>query len=235
VLRQIVVELKPDAIVHELPLSQWDVASGRPLQREYPASDTGPGCPENWAGDQAAQLLHIRQIPFDRPDRQEHFKATMYFERERTAFGALDARREELRSGKIDKPAAAILSEFFSQILEAEVKLDKCSPREINCQAYDQVIRTKSDIRQALVEEVLADADSTALQDMRFFDRDWQERNEIMASNILRAASQHPGGRLVVLTGAAHRYILRDLLISHADVRLREYWEVADFDSAKAR
>ena len=43
-------------------------------------------------------------------------------------------------------------------------------------------------------------------------EKEWTERNHIMAQNILRYINQYPGKRIVVLTGNMHRYFLLDLL-----------------------
>ena len=63
VLKDILVRLKPSAILNELPLSQIET-DGRPKKREKDKY------PENWAADTAAGELKIHQIAFDRPDGQ---------------------------------------------------------------------------------------------------------------------------------------------------------------------
>ena len=75
VLKRILSALEPNAILNELPLSQVD-KQGRPI---YKSRNTSA---EGWAADTVASQLGIRQIPFDRPDREENFKKTRYFERE---------------------------------------------------------------------------------------------------------------------------------------------------------
>ncbi|NIM06295.1 MAG: hypothetical protein GTO55_07910, partial [Armatimonadetes bacterium] len=54
---------------------------------------------------------------------------------------------------------------------------------------------------------------------------EWNKRNGHMADNIARIASQFPGKRIVVITGAEHRYILRDLLSEKPNIVLKEFWE----------
>jgi len=76
VLKEIILSLKPDAILNELPLDQVD-PNGRPVFRHYLQGS------ECWAADTVAQQLGIKQIPFDRPDRQENFIKTNYFERQK--------------------------------------------------------------------------------------------------------------------------------------------------------
>jgi hypothetical protein len=47
-----------------------------------------------------------------------------------------------------------------------------------------------------------------------------------MVDNIVKAAKEYPGKRLVVITGATHRYTLRDLLKDVNSIDLKEYWEI---------
>ncbi len=92
VLKEIIISLKPDAILNELPLSQVD-PNGRPKFRDYLTS------PEGWASDTAAKELGgIPQIPFDRPDRQENFKKTNYFERQKQSSEQTQKWLEELKN-----------------------------------------------------------------------------------------------------------------------------------------
>ncbi len=76
ILKQIIFSLKPDAILNKLPLSHVD-PNGRPRFRDPQKH------PEGWAADTVATLLSIKQIPFDRSDRQENFRNTKYFERQK--------------------------------------------------------------------------------------------------------------------------------------------------------
>jgi len=48
----------------------------------------------------------------------------------------------------------------------------------------------------------------------------WEVRNLRMASNIRQVASQHPGGRVLVIVGAAHKPFLESYLGLMADVRI---------------
>jgi hypothetical protein len=80
VLKEIILSLKPDVILNELPLSLVD-PNGRPIER-LRDKQTSPEC---WAADTVATQLGIRQIAIDRPDRQQRFKETKFFERRERA------------------------------------------------------------------------------------------------------------------------------------------------------
>jgi hypothetical protein len=66
------------------------------------------------------------------------------------------------------------------------------------------------------------------IENCLFEKNQWIERNQIMAENIIGVAKENPGKRLVVLAGATHRYILRDLIGEQSFIDLKEYWEIAE-------
>jgi len=78
VLKEIILALEPAAILNELPLSHVD-PNGRPIEKIR--VEGYPSGPESWAADTVAQQLGIKQIPFDRPDRNEFYRKTNYFKR----------------------------------------------------------------------------------------------------------------------------------------------------------
>ncbi len=232
ILKGIILSLKPDAILNELPLSKVD-PNGRPLEKIRRKDN--PGGPECWAADTAATELQIRQIPFDRPDRQKNFRKTNYFERQRRSIALSKKWANQVET---DEPNSMDLkiAKLLGHIAGAEYHLFKnAEPRIINSEAHDSIIRTKKslwyDILPSIVEkypgyQILAD-------DYRFAKDQWNQRNRIMADNIIKAAKEFPGKRLVVNTGATHRYILRDLLKDESGIDLKEYWAIIDFDLDK--
>ena len=56
----------------------------------------------------------------------------------------------------------------------------------------------------------------------------WEDRNRIMADNIMAQAAKYPGRRLVVICGVDHKYALRDLLAKEPGVKVLEYYEIAN-------
>ncbi len=221
VLKGIILDLKPDVILNELPLSQVD-PNGRPLHREYLRH------PEGWAADTVAQQLGIKQIPFDRPDRQENFRKTKYFERQRKA--------NELRKqcGKCllqNEPNSlnVKIAQLQGYAGQAEASLFRnAEPEVINSEAHDSIIRIKKSLWYEIVPEILQKYPECKelIESDHFFQDQWNIRNQIMADNIVKVTKGHPGKRLVVITGATHRYILRDMLKSEEQIDLKEYWEL---------
>ena len=223
VLKRILEDLRPAAILVELPRA-WVGENGRVA----PDLRKGSNCPEVAATDEVAAKLGVRQIAFDRPDRQENFQNTRYFERlERT-----DNLIEELgRVLRRDDPTSTDLKtlSMLEYAAEAQEEMSlRCGPDVVNSRAFDQLIRLKHalwyDVVPSVVErhrgyEGVAEA-------LRFFGAEWVERNAIMAENIVQAAADFRGKRLVVTTGCEHRYVLRDCLASRESVELTEFWEI---------
>lgn len=228
-LRTILLELKPDAILNELPLNQVD-ADGRPLDKDRTS------CPENWASDGVATQLGIKQIPFDRPNREEHYNETRYFQRQRQAMEYLDKWNSEQAKAE---PVSANLN-FYDMFLKASQAqrntFEIGTPEIINSKSFDFMIRLKHGVLYELLPALWADIPDAkeARENWLFLGRDWQERNRVMSDNILKAAAKYPGKLLVVLTGCEHRYLLREMLSTEKAIELKEYWELVDVKPERA-
>jgi len=220
-LKEIILSLRPDAILNELPLSQVK-PNGRPLFRDSQKH------PEGWAADTVATQLGIRQIPFDRPDREENFRKTNYFKRQKRANKLANKWGKQVTKqdpNSIDLKIAKLMS--YAGQAEAELILNG-DPEIINSEARDSVIRIKKSLWYDIMPTILKKYPGyeTLIEDYHFARDQWDERNRIMADNIIKAAKQYPSKQLVVLTGATHRYILRDLLKDEKSIELKEYWEI---------
>jgi hypothetical protein len=221
ILRQIILSLKPNAILNELPLSQVD-PNGRPLFRDVQKH------PEGWAADTVAMELGIKQIPFDRPDREENFKKTRYFERQERAKEMADKWGKQISRDDPNSPdlEIAMLMSYASQA-ETQLFLNG-APNIINSDAHDSIIRIRHSLWYDIMPTILKKYPGyETLADDYCFEKDqWRERNKIMAENIKKATSEYSGKRLVVVTGATHRYALRDLLKDEKNIEIKEYWEI---------
>jgi hypothetical protein len=220
VLRDIILSLKPEIILNELPLSQVD-PNGRPIHRDYESHAEG------WASDYVAVKLGIKQIPFDRPDREKNYRVTDYFKRQNKYMELVQKWANE-REQKEPNCVDLKLVRSWSDASHTQWYLDvHGSPENINSEGYDRLIRLKQTLYKEVIPglfrkysgyEILAD-------EGEFFREQWQSRNKIMAENILKAAMEYKGKRIVVLTGSEHRYILRDLLKDENTIELKEYWQ----------
>ncbi len=225
VLKQIMISLKPDAILNELPLSLVDT-NGRPIKRIRRKNN--PGGPESWIADEVAIQLGIKQIPFDRPDRQENFRKTNYFERQKRANKLVKKWAQEVKESNPESLDLKI-ARLQGYVSQAEGYLFiNSAPEVINSEAHDSIIRIKKSLWYDIMPTILEKYPGyeTLIDDYHFARDQWQQRNKIMASNIIKAARKYPGKRLVVKTGATHRYILRDLLKDEYSIDLKEYWQI---------
>lgn len=229
VLKEIILSLKPDLILNELPLSLVD-PNGRPIHRDRKTS------PESWATDTVATQLGIRQVPFDRPDRQENFKKTNYFKREKKSNKLI---KKWWRHLEKEPPSSlnAKIARLWRQASLAEFLLfENGCPEVINSEAHDSVVRIRFSLWHDITPMILQKYPDfkTLMDDCHFFRDQWNERNRIMADNIIKAAKEYPGKRLVIITGATHRYILRDLLKDEKSIELKEYWEIKGLTTRNA-
>lgn len=221
ILRKLIRELKPDAILNELPLCQVD-PNGRPLFRD-------PNYPEGWAADSVAMELGIPQIPFDQPDRQDIFRKTRYFEREKNSTELFYKWRDYILAQDPNSHDAKIVQLCELACQSQSVFDHQAGPEVINSEGYDSVIRMKKHIlRNDILPAIFAKYPGyeTLVEDLTFFGEHWRQRNRTMADNIIKAAEQHRGKRLVVITGSEHRYILRELLEKTPGIELKEFWEI---------
>ena len=222
-LKEIIASLKLDAILNELPLSLVE-ANGRPIKKIRDKYKS----PECWAADTVATQLNIKQIPFDRPDRQENFKKTNYFERQKRS-NKLANKWGELVMKQDPNSIDLKIAKLMSYAGQAEGHLFRNSaPEIINSEAHDSIIRIKKSLWYDILPTILKKYPGYELltEDYHFARDQWSERNRIMADNIIKAAKEYPGKRLVVVTGATHRYILRDLLKKEKSIELKEYWQI---------
>ena len=228
-LKQIILSLRPAAILNELPLSQVD-PNGRPLFRDRRQHAEG------WAADAVATQLHIRQIPFDRPDREENFRRTGYFERERRWRAAINKWCEQVEKqdpNSVDLETARLWLRDADQAL-AHLTLN-AAPEIINSETNDSLVTIKHSIWYDIFPHILAKyrGYEILIDDCRYFRDQWYERNRSMADNIIKACKDYPGKLVVVITGCYHRYILRDLLSKEESIDLKEYWEIIDAEPVK--
>ncbi len=222
ILKEIILSLRPDAILNELPLSQVK-PNGRPLFRDPQKH------PEGWAADTVATQLGIRQIPFDRPDREENFRKTKYFEREKRWSAAIDKWCKQVKKEDPNSMDLRIALLWLRDAQRAHGHLTTNGPPEvINSKTNDSIIRIKHSVWYDIFPSILTKYPGyeILIDDCRYFKDQWHERNRIMADNIVRAAKGYPGKRLVIVTGNYHRYILRDLLKDEKSIELKEYWEI---------
>jgi hypothetical protein len=225
ILRDLIVQLKPAAILIELP----PTIGGQPTiekQRITGRFRTN----ENWSANTAADVLQIPVIAYDREGRNEFYQETKYFDRQKQLSRRIDAWLGATDNQQSAPAETAILGPLSGNASRSQRYFDLHSgPEIINSEGYDRLIRLK----HFLIEELMPQL-STRVPPLRdltvelaFFRDEWHERNQIMEDNVAKQAKKYPARRIVVLCGSEHRYILRDLLSTQHDIVLSEFYEAA--------
>ena len=180
------------------------------------------------AVNQAADALDVSAVPYDRDRRNERYQEMRYFEREQFAFNRLLEWSGEHGDDSIASAIGLAMGCLMETVQGAQMDLVlDAGPRVVNSNAFDRLSENTRCLAYDLIPTLLADAGiDTVLADLAFFSEEWSTRNAIMADNIEAVASGYPGQRLVVLCGAEHRYILRELLRGRAGIVVKEYYEV---------
>jgi len=223
ILRDILVACRPSEILVELPPTMHDkptVVNGR-LANGFDEANEG------WAEQAAAKKLGVPVFPFDINRREEVRQENGYYRRREQAskdFAAWLQQRAD------DSPLVALkaIQQFRSDIKESIICFaNKARPELINSEAFDSIIRANWRINDIVSPELMkAHPEKAELTKERaWLGEQWHVRNRTMIEKIMSRATAHPGKRLAVVTGAEHRYILRDLL-RREDVVLKEYWEL---------
>ena len=224
ILRDLIVKAKPAVILIELP----PAIGGEPtiVQQRVAVSFAND---ENWSANAAADLLKIPVAVYDRDGRNEYYQKTRYFERETQLNRRVNSFRNAVESAKAFPAEVALLGPLLGNAARSRDDfMLHAGPDAINSEGFDRVIRLKHYIWEELMPELSARMEG--LKDVSgeftFFREEWHERNRIMSANIVEEAKKRPGKCIVVLCGCEHRYILRDLLSSQAEVRLKEFYEI---------
>ncbi len=136
----------------------------------------------------------IRQIPFDRPDREENFKKTRYFERERQVTQLCQDWCAQMEK---DTPDSADLITFktMAQVTQSQIYWHRtASPKIINSEGFDSLIRAKKYLQHDVLSSIFNKYPEYKIiaDEIFFFKNQWQERNRIMANNIIKAAKEYP-------------------------------------------
>ena len=151
-----------------------------------------------------------------------------YFEREKHAYERL---LEWAARGE-DDPASAAVATAMGCLLETVqgAQMDivlQAGPEVVNSAAFDKLSENTRSLVYELVPSLLPPAEmDSVLVDLAFFADEWDTRNTLMADNIERIAGDYPGKRIVVLCGAEHRYVLRELLMGRDGLVVKEYYEL---------
>jgi hypothetical protein len=224
ILRDLIVRLKPNAILIELP----PMIGGEPTIEKQRVSGRFAN-DENWSANAAADVLQIPVVGYDREGRNEYYQQTKYFDRQEKLNRQITSWLSSTENATTASAEVALLGPLLGNAARSrDYFMLKTGPEVINSDGFDRIIRLKHFIWEELMPELSAKVGS--LKDLAgefgFFRDEWHERNRIMADNVATHAKKRPGQRIVVLCGCEHRYILRDLLLKEPEIHLKEFYEV---------
>lgn len=215
-LKRILVKLRPDALLIEIPDNQLG-KDGRVHEQDRVG-------PEIITADEVADELHIPQIPFDHPKRNENNSRLL------KRWNETQPRIAQLNQDIKSKHPLDV--QFITLYDLANAGLQSTQTRATAAAVNSDAGDALTSIWYAIYQDILL----SIAENYRGYDdlvpvlkyaRDWwHERNIVMAENIMKAAKAYGGQRLVVMTGSAHRYILRDLLKRKDGIVLKEFWEI---------
>ena len=223
ILRDLIVRLKPGAILIELPptIGGESTIEKQRVSRRF-AND------ENWSANAAADVLQIPVVAYDREGRNEYYQQTKYFDRERQLNQRINSWLSSTENATAPAEVALLGPVLGNAARSRDYFMLKTGPEVINSDGFDRIIRLKHFIWEELMPELSAKVASLngLAGEFAFFRDEWNERNRIMASTVVTQVRKRPGQRIVVLCGCEHRYILRDLLLREPDIHLKEFYEV---------
>lgn len=227
ILRDIIVSCKPQSILVELP----ETSHGKPTVKDGRLVEDYTKLNELRASQQAADELKIPIHPFDMDLLDDIREETRFWQRQREAGKQYAA---FLETWKNDETLAELRSHrFFHGDMERSVVTfaEKGTPEIINSEAFDSAQRAKSRLSALFdkaVERVIQvhPQQTNVLRGLNFVGEEWQRRNECMAEKIEGYAKRYQSKRIVVVVGAEHRYLLRDLLRNRSALTCKEYWEL---------
>ena len=224
-LRNLILTLKPSAILVELPpeINGWPTIQNARVVKSLSSN-------ELMVANEAADALDVKIFCYDREGRNEFYRNTRYFPREQAASAHLKDWMEAQKkkdSNSIPARAARLAQDAWSS--QSRFNLSG-RPEVINSPEYDMAIATKHGMLYDILPKLLAESGERDLAGEYLFMNDyWQERNRIMARNIQDVARTFAGKRLVVLAGSEHRCILRELLGKVPELELKEFYQVPDW------
>src|SRR5271157_408893 len=150
VLRDLVVKLKPGAILIELP----PAIGGEPTIEKQRAVGRFAN-DENWSANAAADVLQIPVIAYDREGRNEYYEETKYFDREGQLNRRINSWRSSTENATLAPAEAALLGPLLGNAARSrDYFMLNTGPEVINSDGFDRIIRLKHFIWEELMPEL---------------------------------------------------------------------------------
>lgn len=222
---KILNKLKPDALLLECDSSI--LTSTGKIKKQFREDF---GSPELEYVHRAARNQSLNIIPIDRENREEYYSEN---ELDAKSEKVSELAQEWFERVHMESPDALDIhiGGVLQEAMSAQGYLDYTyKPEVINSIIYDSVSRMKHSLWMEVLPKLLGGVEegSELREILMFLDEEWIKRNEIMSKNILKVYKEMESGRIAVVVGAEHRYIIKDLLTEaglNPILDIREYWE----------
>lgn len=228
-LLQILEKVKPTLILHELDSSFFtkDFQFREPLRGNEGTASVR----------YISKYPKTRMRPFEFEGRNSYRKINGIWPTENLAMALLDSLN---RAKALTPEQEALINKKNSLLDSLKFKASK-SPEHFNNSATDSICKMYSYYAYSMVNIMndrpeFATTFCTKPNGEKISYKDgfklaadfWHLRNKTMAKNIIRLAEENPNERIVILTGAQHRYYIKQelkKLIQNRNIQIKEFYD----------
>jgi hypothetical protein len=220
-LYRVLNKIKPDVILMELEGSTMSPA-GEFLTN---SNELEPTAVKRLQKNYAVILR-----PFDYKDRNKFYADNKVFARESGFFHTLDS----VYNNKLMDSLSLITYQHFISVNNILNSVFAGNLKEINSQIAEQLCKLRQDFSYSQTLNLICYRNTYMRPWASFWKMDgnfWTFRNETMVDNIINYCREFKNKKIVVLTGAMHKYFLTDGLQAkqkQEDIVLKEFWEYED-------
>ncbi len=227
-LYAILEQIEPDVILHELDSSFFT----KNFKFKYPSKGNEQKASKKYLKTHPQTLIR----PFEFEGRNQYRRAAGMVPADHLTIQLLDSL---YRAGALSPQESEIVKTYY-ELSEQLAIIAAQSPKSFNNFITDSICEQRQYFQhQGLIQitnkrQEFASRFVTKPNGEKISYRDgyqlwtdfWDLRNKTMARNILKAAEQNPGKRIVILTGFFHRYYLLKELKKGNAIPIKEYYEL---------
>ncbi|MBK1895135.1 TraB/GumN family protein [Chryseobacterium paridis] len=231
ILFGILDQIKPDIILHEVDskgMNEYEAMAETDLKENEITAST----------QYLKKYPKTIRAPFDFEGRNQYRKDKGMVPTDNLAVQLIDSL---YKAKSLDATDSKIYERFLSTTEELK-KVAELAPKNFNNAENDQLCEKRqneqyheltkiTDKRPEFAKRfvVKPNGEKISYRDgFKLMSGFWDLRNQTMASNIYKAAAQHPGKKIVVLTGFLHRYYIIKQLTKLNDLKyvIKEFYDL---------
>lgn len=217
-LYQALNKIKPDVVLMELESSTMSPSGDFLINSNEIEPTAVKRLQKNYA---------VLVRPFDYKDRNKFYNDNKVFLRESSFFHTLDS----IYNNKLMDSISLITYEQFIKINSILNEVMTGDLKEINSTVAQQICKLRQDFNYRQTLNLICYRNKYMKRWAGFWKLDsdfWTFRNQTMVDNILAYCREFKNKRIVVLTGATHKYFLMDGLTAkqkQENIILKDFWE----------